>query len=76
MEIKGTYHCQTTQQPNALNGWDIRSVSVELPETKDKHYWNKVAASVIGGGLGRSAGGWCLGIKKEHPERDRGVGSL
>lgn len=48
MEIKGTYHCQTTQQPNALNGWDIRSVSVELPETKDKHYWNKVAASVIG----------------------------
>jgi len=38
MEIKGTYHCQTTQQPNALNGWDIRSVSVELPETKDKPY--------------------------------------
>ena len=32
MEIKGTYHCQTTQQQNALNGWDIRSVSVELPE--------------------------------------------
>lgn len=32
MEIKGTYHCQTTQQPNALNSWDIRSVSVELPE--------------------------------------------
>lgn len=48
MEIKGTYHCQTTQQPNTLNSWDIRSVSVELPETKDKHYWNKVAASVIG----------------------------
>lgn len=48
MKVKGTYHCQTTQQPNTLNSWDIRSVSVELPETKDKHYWNKVAASVIG----------------------------
>lgn len=32
MEIKGTYHCQTTQHPNTLNSWDIRSVSVELPE--------------------------------------------
>lgn len=48
MEIKGTYHCQTTQQPNALNGWDIRSVSVELPETKDKPYWIRVGAMVIG----------------------------
>lgn len=57
MEIKGTYHCQTTQQPNTLNSWDIRSVSVELPE-QDKHYWNKVAASVIGGGL--VAIGWWL----------------
>lgn len=57
MEIKGTYHCQTTQQPNALNSWDIRSVSVELPE-QDKHYWNKVAASVIGGGL--AVIGWYL----------------
>lgn len=47
MEIKGTYHCQTTQQPNALNSWDIRSVSVELPE-QDKHYWHKVAVAVIG----------------------------
>ena len=36
MEIKGTYHCQTTQQPNTLNSWDIRSVSVELPEEEDK----------------------------------------
>lgn len=50
MEIKGTYHCQTTQQPNALNSWDIRSVSVELPE-KDKPYWHKVAVVVIGFGL-------------------------
>lgn len=49
MEIKGTYHCQTTQQPNALNSWSIRSVSVNLPEEKrDKSYWHKVAASVIG----------------------------
>lgn len=48
MEIKGTYHCQTTQHTNTLNSWDIRSVSVELPEEKDKPYWHKVAASVIG----------------------------
>lgn len=47
MKVKGTYHCQTTQQPNTLNSWDIRSVSVELPE-QDKPYWHKVAASVIG----------------------------
>lgn len=48
MEIKGTYHCQTTQQPNALNSWDIRSVSVELPEEKDKPYWIRVGVTVIG----------------------------
>lgn len=48
MEIKGTYHCQTTQQPNALNSWDIRSVSVELPESKDKPYWIRAGAMVIG----------------------------
>lgn len=49
MEIKGTYHCQTTHHPNTLNSWDIRSVSVNLPEEKrDKSYWHKVAASVIG----------------------------
>lgn len=49
MEIKGTYRCQTTNQPNILNSWDIRSVSVNLPEEKrDKSYWHKVAASVIG----------------------------
>lgn len=48
MEIKGTYHCQTTQQPNALNSWDIRSVSVDLPEVQDKPYWHKVATAVIG----------------------------
>lgn len=47
VKVKGTYHCQTTQQQNALNGWDIRSVSVELPE-QDKPYWHKVAAAVIG----------------------------
>lgn len=51
MTIKGTYRCQTTQQPNALNGWDIRSVSVDLPEEEDKPYWHKVAASVIGFGM-------------------------
>ena len=50
MEIKGTYHCQTTQQPNALNSWDIRSVSVELPE-KDKPYWIRVGVAGIGFGL-------------------------
>lgn len=48
MEIKGTYHCQTTQQPNTLNSWDIRSVSVDLLEEEDKPYWHKVAAAVIG----------------------------
>ena len=47
VKVKGTYHCQTTQQPNTLNSWDIRSVSVELPE-QDKPYWHKVTASVIG----------------------------
>ena len=47
MKVKGTYHCQTTQQLNTLNSWDIRSVSVELPE-QDKPYWHKIAASVIG----------------------------
>lgn len=48
MEIKGTYHCQTTHHHNTLNSWDIRSVSVDLPEEEDKPYWHKVAASVIG----------------------------
>ena len=48
MEIKGTYHCQTTQQPNALNSWDIRSVSVDLPEEEDKPYWIRAGAMVIG----------------------------
>lgn len=48
MKIKGTYHCQTTQQPNALNGWDIRSVSVDLPEEEDKLYWIRAGAMVIG----------------------------
>lgn len=57
MTIKGTYRCDTTQHPNTLNSWDIRSVSVELPE-KDKPYWHKIAASVIGGGL--VAIGWWL----------------
>lgn len=47
MTIKGTYRCDTTQHPNTLNSWDIRSVSVELPE-QDKPYWHKVTASVIG----------------------------
>lgn len=58
MEIKGTYHCQTTQQPNALNGWDIRSVSVDLPEPKDKPYWIRAGAMVIGFGLAMLA--WYL----------------
>lgn len=48
MTIKGTYRCDTTQQPNTLNSWDIRSVSVELPEEEDKPYWHKVAVAVIG----------------------------
>ncbi|MBS6999279.1 MAG: hypothetical protein KH163_13080 [Lachnospiraceae bacterium] len=49
MEIKGTYHCQTTQQPNALNGWDIRSVSVDLPDAKQgKPYWIRAGAMMIG----------------------------
>lgn len=48
MTIKGTYRCDTTQHPNTLNSWDIRSVSVDLPEEEDKPYWIKVAASVIG----------------------------
>ena len=58
MEIKGTYQCQTTQQPNTLNSWDIRSVSVDLPEEEDKPSWHKVAASVIG--LGMVVIGWYL----------------
>lgn len=58
MTIKGTYHCQTTQQPNTLNSWDIRSVSVDLPEEEDKPYWHKVAASVIG--FGMAVIGWWL----------------
>lgn len=57
MTIKGTYRCDTTQHPNTLNSWDIRSVSVELPE-KDKPYWHKIAASVIGFGLAMLA--WYL----------------
>lgn len=40
MEIKGTYHCQTTKQPNALNSWDIRSVSVGTL-TKNQEYSNR-----------------------------------
>lgn len=48
MTIKGTYRCDTAQQPNTLNSWDIRSVSVELPEEEDKPYWHKVAVAVIG----------------------------
>ena len=51
MIIRGTYRCDTTQHPNTLNSWDIRSVSVDLPEPKDKPYWHKVTASVIGFGL-------------------------
>lgn len=65
MKIKGTYHCQTTQQPNTLNGWDIRSVSVDLPEVQDKPYWHKVAVAVIGFVLVLLSGIWCLGIKNE-----------
>lgn len=47
MEIKGTYRCDTTQHPNTLNSWDIRSVSVDLPE-QDKPYWIRVGVMVIG----------------------------
>lgn len=48
MEIKGTYRCDTTQHPNTLNSWDIRSVSVDLPEEEDKPYWIRVGVAVIG----------------------------
>ena len=48
MEIKGTYRCDTTQYPNTLNSWDIRSVSVDLLEPKDKPYWIRAGAMVIG----------------------------
>lgn len=48
MTIKGTYRCATTQQPNTLNSWDIRSVSVDMPEPKDKPYWIRAGAMVIG----------------------------
>ena len=58
MVIKGTYHCQTTQQPNTLNSWDIRSVSVDLPEEEDKPYWIRVGVAVVGFGL--TMLGWYL----------------
>lgn len=58
MEIKGTYHCQTTQQPNTLNSWDIRSVSVDLPEEEDKPYRIRVGVAVVGFGL--TMLGWYL----------------
>lgn len=48
MTIKGTYRCDTTQYPNTLNSWDIRSVSVDLPEPKDKPYWIRAGAMMIG----------------------------
>lgn len=48
MVIKGTYRCDTTQHPNTLNSWDIRSVSVDLPEEEDKPYWIRAGAMVIG----------------------------
>lgn len=48
MTIKGTYRCDTTQHPNTLNSWDIRSVSVDLPEAKDKPYWIRAGSMVIG----------------------------
>lgn len=51
MTIKGTYRCDTTQHPNTLNSWDIRSVSVDLPEEEDKPYWIKVGVAVVGFGL-------------------------
>lgn len=47
MEIKGTYRCDTIQHPNTLNSWDIRSVSVDLPE-QDKPYWIRAGVAVIG----------------------------
>ena len=58
MEIKGTYHCQTTQHPNTLNSCDIRSVSVDLPEEEDKPYWIRVGVAVVGFGL--TMLGWYL----------------
>ena len=61
MKVKGTYHCQTTQQPNALNSWDIRSVSVDLPEEEDKPYWIRVGVAVVGVFFGLLAGGLGVG---------------
>lgn len=58
MIIKGTYRCDTTQHPNTLNSWDIRSVSIDLPEPKDKSYWIRVGVTVIGFGL--TMLGWYL----------------
>lgn len=58
MTIKGTYRCATTQHPNTLNSWDIRSVSVDLPEEEDKPYWIRVGVTVIGFGLALL--GWYL----------------
>ena len=48
MTIKGTYRCDTTQHTNTLNSWDIRSVSVDLPEPKYKPYWIRAGTMVIG----------------------------
>lgn len=58
MTIKGTYRCDTTQHPNTLNSWDIRSVSVDMPEPKDKPYWIRVGVTVIG--FGMAVIGWWL----------------
>ena len=63
MVIKGTYHCQTTHHPNTLNSWDIRSVSVDLPEVQDKPYWHKIRSScdrVRAGGDRMVVGVWVL----------------
>ena len=49
VKIEYTLEKRTTQQPNALNGWDIRSVSVDLPDAKQgKPYWIRAGAMVIG----------------------------
>ena len=48
MTIKGTYRCDTTQHPDTLNSWDIRSVSVDLPEEENKPYWIRAGMAVIG----------------------------
>ena len=63
MTIKGTYRCDTTQHPDTLNSWDIRSVSVDLPEEEKQtlldQSWNG-GDRVYLGDAGVVSGVWVL----------------